>query len=280
MTALTALMIAVAAPHAVTAEPITLGTSLRLHSAALGEMRTVNVVLPLGYAKSQAKRYPVLYVIDGGVDQDLVHVAGTAMLGAMWGRSQNAIVVGIETIDRRRELTGPTHDPKLLKQYPTAGNSAAFRAFIRGEVKPLVAKRYRTNGQDAVIGESLAGLFITETWLAEPSLFGAYGAISPSLWWDQEALSKAAAAQIGKRQAGHALYLATANEGGDMQVPVDRLVGALTTAASGWCYAPQAELTHATIYHSVSPSALAYLLPPAEKPDPQFGFQVTCAAKR
>lgn len=280
MSLLLAMTIALAAPQPVVTQPIVLGTSYRLHSAALGGMRVVNVVLPGGYAKAPTKRYPVLYVIDGGVEQDLVHVAGTAMLGAIWGRSQDAIVVGVETEDRRRELTGPTRDPKLLKQYPTAGKSAAFRAFLRNAVKPLISRRYRTNGKDVVIGESLAGLFIVETWLAEPTLFGGYGAISPSLWWDEEALSKSAAAHIGARQAGHSLYLTIADEGTTMQAGVDRLVAGLKTSAKGWCYAPRTDLTHATIYHSVSPSALAFLLPPAKPPSTAFGFDVTCAAQQ
>jgi predicted alpha/beta superfamily hydrolase len=267
------------APAAAGPQPIRLGTSYQLRSPSLGDIRTVNVVLPAGYARAPKRRWPVVYLIDGGIDQDLLHVAGTVQLGGIWGRSQEAIVVGIETRDRRRELTGPTRDPALLRKYPTAGHSAELRAFLRDTVKPMVAREYRTNKHDMVIGESLAGLFVVETWLTEPSLFEGYGAISPSLWWDQEALSKAAVGRIGSRQAGHPLYLATTNEGADMQVPVERLVGALG-AAKGWCYAPRSDLTHATIYHSVSPSALAFLLPPASKPDPQFGFDVACAAKR
>ena len=46
------------------------------------------------------------------------------------------IVVGIATKDRRRELIGPTADAKLRAQYPTAGESVKFRAFLRDQVKP------------------------------------------------------------------------------------------------------------------------------------------------
>jgi predicted alpha/beta superfamily hydrolase len=151
-----------------------------------------------------------------------------------------------------------------------------FRAFLRDELKPMIAARYRTNGHDGVIGESLAGLFIAETWLREPGLFESYAAVSPSLWWDKEALSREAASLIGPRQAGHRLLLETASEGADMQVPVDRLVAALG-GAKGWCYAPHADLTHATIYHAVSPTALQFLFPPATAPDPQTGFEIRCA---
>jgi predicted alpha/beta superfamily hydrolase len=259
--------------------PIQIGVAHQVNSKPLGEMRVVNVALPASYAKAPTRRYPVIYLIDGGVEQDLLHVTGTVHLGALWGRSQEAIVVGVETKDRRRELVGPTRDPALLKKYPTAGKSAAFRAYLRDEVKPLVAANYRTSGSDVVVGESLAGLFIVETYLAEPSLFGGYAAISPSLWWDDEALSKSFASRIGRPQSGHPLYLTIGDEGTTMQAGVDRVVTGLRGAAKGWCYAPRPDLTHATIYHTVLPSALGFLLPPAEAPAPEFGFEVKCSAK-
>lgn len=262
-----------------TTTPITFGDSIAIPSAALNDTRTVNVVMPLDYAKQPEKHWPVVYVIDGGVDQDLVHVAGTQWLGAMWGRNQDAIVVGIATKDRRAELVGPTRDKELLAKYPTAGGSAAFRAFIRDEVKPMVAARYRTNGQDVVIGESLAGLFILETWLREPTLFGGYGAISPSLWWDKEALSLEAAKLVAAGQKGHPLYLTVEREGQDAHSAVDRIVATLNRPGITACYAPRHDLTHATIYHTVSPTVLQYLLPPAEAPAPEFGFEVKCSPK-
>ena len=259
-------------------EPILLGQSYRLQSAALGDERTLNVYLPTDYGKDVSKTYPVLYLIDGGVDQDFVHIAGTKQLGAAWGRMQDVIVVGIASKDRRRELVGPTKDAALLAKYPTAGHSALFRKFLRDQVKPFVAANFRTNGTSGVIGESLAGLFIAETYLRDPDLFDAYAAISPSLWWDQAALAREAAALIGPRQAGKRLYLATANEGADMQPHSDRLVAALGKARN-WCYAPREDLTHATIYHAVSPTALQFLFPGDTAPDPESGFEIKCSKK-
>ncbi len=274
---LLSLALATAAPPVAT--PITLGTSIAVDAPTLGDRRAVNIVLPMGYNAHPERRYPVVYVIDGGVDQDLVHVAGTAMLGAIWGRNQDTIIVGVETRQRRRELVGPTGDAATMVKYPEAGHSAAFRSFIRERVKPLVAHRYRTNGKDAVIGESLAGLFIVETYLIEPGLFGGYGAVSPSLWWDGEALSKRAAARIGPGQAGHPLYLTIGDEGAEMQAGIERLVAALKSKSKSWCYAPRQDLTHATIYHTVSPILFQYLMPPAEAPAPEFGFEVKCSKK-
>ena len=260
--------------------PITIGETHRIASRHLGEERTVNVYLPADY-RDPAKRFPVLYLIDGGLDQDFLHVAGTSQLGSIWARSQPVIVVGIETKDRRRELTGTTKDKALLAQYPTAGASASFRAFLRDEVKPLIARTYRTNGSDAVIGESLAGLFIVETFLADPALFGSYAAVSPSLWWDKETLSHRAA-DLLSRHRGDAprLYLAIADEGAEMQAAMDRLVGALRARAEQkgrFCYAPRPQSTHGTIYHDVSPQALQYLFPTGVEHAPETGFALRCA---
>jgi predicted alpha/beta superfamily hydrolase len=260
------------------AQPIVLGQGYRLLADAYGDERVINVALPAGYDRDPAKAYPVLYLIDGGVDQDFIHILGAERLGAAWGRMQDVIVVGIASKDRRSELTGPTHDPALLAKYPTAGHSALFRKFLRDQVKPFVAAHFRTNGRSGVIGESLAGLFIAETWLREPELFDAYAAISPSFWWDEARLSREAQAAIGPRQKGKRLYLATAEEGADMQAHVDRMLAALGKAAD-WCYAPREDLTHATVYHSVAPTALQFLFPSDTPPDPQSGFEIRCSAK-
>ncbi len=263
--------------------PITIGETHTLASKPLAQERMVNVYLPAEYATS-AKTYAVLYLIDGGLDQDFLHIAGTSALGALWARSQDVIVVGIATMDRRRELTGPTQDAALIKEFPTAGGSAAFRAFIRDEVMPMVAKSYRTSGETGVIGESLAGLFIVETYLNEPDLFDHYAAISPSLWWDDERLAKASAALLVIPSAKpHRLYLTIANEGREMQTGLDRLtaaLGASSRSGQSWCYAPRPDLTHATIYHTVSPEALQYLFPTAVEQDPKSGFDLSCQSPK
>lgn len=277
------IALACVSPAAAQPVPITIGETHTLASKPLAQDRTVNVYLPADYATS-GKTYPVLYLIDGGLDQDFLHITGTSALGALWARSQGVIVVGIATQDRRRELTGPTQDAALLKEFPTSGGSAAFRAFIRDEVMPMVAKSYRSSGETGVIGESLAGLFIVETYLTEPDLFDHYAAISPSLWWDDERLAKASGAFLAKPSAKpHRLYLTIANEGREMQTGVDRLTAALgASKRSGqeWCYAPRPDLTHATIYHSVSPEALQFLFPTSVAHDPKSGFDITCQSPK
>lgn len=259
------------------AQPINIGVAHQINSAALGELRSVNVVLPPSYGKDPKRTYPVLYLIDGGVEQDLLHVSGVVQLGAVWGRSGEAIVVGLETKDRRRELAGPTKDPELLKRYPAAGASASFRRFIREEVKPLIARTYRTNGKDAVLGESLAGLFIVETYLQDRSLFGAYAGIDPSLWWDKEALSLSAMKQANDGRKSPPIYIAAAKEQLEQPRALDRLISAIEKGAGKWCLASRPDLLHSTIYQQLTPAAVQFLLPAAEAPPAQFGFEVKCA---
>ena len=272
-------LLAFASLHAAEPTPIQIGMSHTINSSILHEARTVTVVLPPSYAKESQRRYPMLFVIDGGVEQDLLHVAGVAQLGAMWGRNAEPIVVGIETRDRRRELVGPTADPELLKKYPTAGQSAAFRKFIATEVRPLIERTYRTNGKAVVIGESLAGLFIVETYMVQPDLFDGYAAIDPSLWWDKEALSRGAAAAIGSKQSGRSLYVAMAREQSEEPAAMQRVVAYAGSASERFCLAERPDLTHATIYQQLSPQALQFLLPPAEAPAPEFGFEVKCSPR-
>ena len=278
---LAAGLLAIALPAAASGQataPITIGTSQTVDSKALRETRTINVVLPASYDKATTRRYPVIYLIDGGVDQDLLHVAGVVQLGSILGRMGEAIIVGIETRDRRRELVGKTTDPELLKKYPTAGASAAFRAFLRDEVKPLVERQYRTSGKGVVIGESLAGLFIVETYMAEPGLFDGYAAIDPSLWWDKEALSKRAGT-VGAAHRGKRLYVALAKEQLGEPAAANRVIAAALTAGSDLCVAARRDLTHATIYQQVEAQALQFLLPPAEAAPPEFGFEVQCSPR-
>ena len=139
-----------ASPAGVTAgddgQPVVLGRSYDITSAELGETRRLNVYLPPGYGTGD-KRYPVLYLIDGGVEQDFVHIAGLSQHATISASYREMIVVGIETKDRRRELTFPAAtDASLRTDYPTHGSSEKFRAFITREVKPWVEQHYRADG--------------------------------------------------------------------------------------------------------------------------------------
>ncbi len=251
-------------PQAEEGRPVVIARSYTLESRELKETRRINVYLPPGYAEGQA-RFPVLYLLDGGEQEDFPHISGLAQLASLNHAMREMIVVGIEGTDRRRDLTSPSSDPEDRKLAPTSGGSAAFRAFLARELKPWVEARYRTAGESALIGESLAGLFIVETFLREPALFDHYIAVSPSLWWDGQSLSKEAAERLRAFPASpRSLFLSIADEGGTMQEGVDTLVGALKAhAPTGleWHYAPLPDEHHHTIYHPAAFKALRTLFP-------------------
>jgi predicted alpha/beta superfamily hydrolase len=159
-----------------------------LPSKVLGMNRKITVRLPYDYEAKDtpARTYPVLYLIDGGPEQDYPHIAGIAQLSdtnPAWGEF---ILVGVETVNRRSEISPAVIDPAKYKDLGAVpGGSGKFRDFLRDEVMPWVNGRYRTSGRDGLIGESLAGLFTMETFLREPELFDDYVSVSPSLWWEE-----------------------------------------------------------------------------------------------
>lgn len=247
--------------------PIVIGQSWRVPSAALGTERTVNVWTPPSYGEGE-RRYPVIYLIDGGLAQDFHHISGLAQLGAISWLTQEFIVVGVETVDRRRELAFPVErEAELARQYPTAGESALFRRYLVDEVKPLIAARYRISGEDILLGESLAGLFIVETLLRQPQAFDTYIAMDPSLWWDEGRLTGEAASLLARNDlAGRRLWLSIGSETLERSVHLDRLLAALRAApALDLRYEPRPNLTHMTIYHPTAWEALQALYPRPEE---------------
>ena len=234
--------------------------SFEVQSAVLGEARRINVYTPPAYHASSAERFPVLYMPDGGVDEDFVHVIQTVDSLVALGRIRPVMVVGIPNTERRRDLTGATRFAADSAIAPRVGGAAAFRRFLRDELIPAVDARYRTSAERAIIGESLAGLFILETFLVEPALFDHYIALDPSVWWDGGSLAATAPARLsGAAPSPRTLYLAS-TEVPEIAAGVERIAAALRTSAPpglAWMVEPHPELTHATIYRALKPDALA-----------------------
>jgi predicted alpha/beta superfamily hydrolase len=262
--ALTLVGAQAAVAAAPTGEPITIGTHYTVQSTALGDTREVNVWLPTGYDSSQ-DRYPVVYLLDGALDQDFQHIAGIGSLASLSWTFGPFIIVGVQTRDRPADLTPRPSDPRYLSAYPTSGGAERFRQFLREEIMPMIATRYRTSDRRVLMGESLAGLFVVDTLLTEPALFDDYVAISPSLWWDDRRLVSDAALARAPAAEGARLFLAMADEGGTMQDGVDRLrrwLDALPPGRIAHSYADYSRTaSHDTVYHHAAEDALRWLYP-------------------
>lgn len=178
---------------------LTIGKSIFLHSHILNEDRKINIYLPNNYVENDTLTYPVVYVLDGGMDEDFFHIVGIVRFDTQpWiARFPNSIVVGIEGNTRRRDFTFAVPNIDFLEQegfqkasFPVYGGSQKYITFLKDELLPYIGKNYRTKAERTVIGESLAGLFSAEVLLKQPDLFDNYIIISPSLWWGQQELLK------------------------------------------------------------------------------------------
>lgn len=242
------------------AEPYVLGQSYTVETRILeGESRKITVRLPAGYAEEQDRTYPVVYLLDGGPEQDFAHIAGIAQSREMNYSFEPFILVGVQSVDRRHYFAPPVADPapyiEALGAEP--GGSADYRKFLRQEIKPLIEANYRTNGKSALIGESLAALFVVETLFEEPTLFDDYIAISPSMWWEEMKYGREAQDYLRRLPAGERrLYLTTANEGDWHREGMERLVAALRIGAPeglSWTFVEAGESeTHGTLYHPMA----------------------------
>jgi len=171
-------------------KPFVLGVIEEIQSKELAEKRILNIYLPEGYNADDSVRYPVIYLLDGSADEDFIHIAGLVQFNSFEWVNQvpKSIVIGIATVDRRRDFTFPTTIEKDQKKFPTSGHSAQFISFIEKELQPFIEKKYKTNNSKMIIGQSLGGLLEAEILLKKPALFNKYVIVSPSLWWNNGSL--------------------------------------------------------------------------------------------
>ena len=248
--------------------PLSVATSYTVQSDILGGERIVTVRLPAEYEAEPERRFPVVYLLDGGPEQDFIHIAGIAQSREMNYSFEPFILVGIQSVNRRHELSPPVIDAASYEEVlgATPGGSPDYRRFLREELKPLVEASYRTDGHSAIIGESLAALFVVETLLEEPTLFDDYIAISPSMWWEEMKYGREAADYLAKHPPGaRRLYLTTASEGDWHREGTERLVAALRDhAPTGltWTFVDVGTSeTHGTLLHPMALDTFRALYP-------------------
>jgi predicted alpha/beta superfamily hydrolase len=202
-------------PMAAWSQPRELGDTVVLRSEVLDQMRTVYVGLPSSYHQSR-RSYPVLYLLDANWHFPIV-VAQARYLSECRASDIIApefIVVGIENIDRDHDFT-PTHVPDYKgMSFPTSGGATEFLQFLEQELIPLVDGTYRTVDHRLLAGWSFGGLFTVYAMLERPDLFSAYIGISPSIWWQDDALVKKPFSRALDRPIRFAMTIGADEEGG------------------------------------------------------------------
>ena len=259
------LTIATTSTAQVTVKPLVIGESLELVSKTMQETRRINVYLPDGYQKNPSKSYPVIYMPDGGIAEDFLHIAGLMQVSIANGTMRPFILVGIENTVRRRDLTGVSDSEMDKKAIPNLGGAEAYRRFLTIELIPEIEQRYRTTQERALVGESLAGLFTIETLFHTPDMFQTYIAIDPSLWWNDERLTTQFAEKLQAQPLlAKNLYFASSGQRGMEKVIKNfaEMLKVKKPKALSWTYEHFANETHATIYHPAVLIAFRQLFAP------------------
>lgn len=255
-------------------KPFVLGVIDEIQSTVLAEKRILNIYLPEGYNQNDAKKYPVIYLLDGSADEDFIHIVGLVQFNSFEWINQvpKSIVVGIATVDRRRDFTFQTSIKDDAIKYPTTGHSNQFISFIEKELQPYIEAKYHSNTDKTIIGQSLGGLLASEILLTKPGLFSRYIIVSPSLWWNNGSLLNANVSSLNqtiKQQTD--IYIGVGKEGLTptaiprvMEVDANLLVEKIRGIKSklvkvNYDYLPQED--HATIMHQAVLNAFKLLYP-------------------
>ena len=192
-------------------KPISIGHIDSISSDLLHETRPLWIYTPSFDTTTFTRpEYPVLYLLDGDAHFSSV-MSMIRQLSAVDGNTvlPQMIIVGIPNTrnHRPRDLT-PTSNASL----PSSGGGERFTDFLEKELIPYIDKKYATAPYRVLVGHSLGGLMVMNTLIHHTTLFNAYLAIDPSMWYDDENLLSKTDAILKQRDfKGRSLYLAIAN---------------------------------------------------------------------
>ena len=224
-------------------DPIPVRDEFKIESIQVGETRNINVWTPPEY-KTNTAPLPVMYMADGGIiEEDFPHVANTL------------------ATQRRRDLTGPTEIEEDKAIAPIVGGSEKFRAFIKEELFPEINKRYRTTNEKSIIGESLSGLFVVETFFLEPDMFDNYIAFDPSLWWNNHYLVRTAKDHLAKFSNAEKRIWFAGSSAEDISIYTNDLAELFNSGNYQnikWTYSPEPKEQHNTIFRATKEKAIIW----------------------
>lgn len=175
------------------------------------------------------------------------------------------MLVGIENTQRRRDLTGFTEVDTDKEIAPVVGGSEKFRAFIKEELFPEIDKRYKTTNPKSIIGESLAGLFVMETFFLSPEMFDHYMAFDPSLWWNNHYLVRTAKEHLAQMPSTEKRLWFAGSDTEDIAIHTQNLaktLKAVNPTNLTWKYSDEPGEKHHTIFRATKEKAIVWTLVP------------------
>jgi uncharacterized protein len=124
-----------------------------------------------------------------------------------------------------------------------------------------IVHRYRTSNKKGIIGESLAGLFVVETFLLQPALFDFYIAMDPSLWWNSHFLVDNAAGLLDTFPERETRLWFAGSDAKDIFPYTRSLEQALVSNENvylRWKYSDEPQEQHHTIFRATKEKALIW----------------------
>lgn len=242
-----------------------------LASKALGEERRYLVAVPESYAGAIDRRYPVVYVLDGGAQG--VHTAQTAARLAREGVVPEVMVVAIPNAagGRERDYTPPGLRQDHERADSPQGKAELFLAFLRDELIPSVEREYRTEPPRTLAGNSRGGLFVLYSLVAAPALFDARFVHSAPVWREEDALVKQLETFLaeGPSLRGHLFLSAGSAETENIRGGLERLAAVLEKKAPAglrWRLSSTPDATHADNAQQATPAAFGFVYEKTEAP--------------
>ncbi|QPF75296.1 alpha/beta hydrolase [Roseateles sp. DAIF2] len=196
-----------------------------LRSRHTGQDYRIWLGLPVG--EPGPRGYPALLALDGQAAFALMDpqrprsgLPAREFTRLKRGSLAPGLVVGIgyasgDPVDidaRALDYTPPAGCSPCDQLSPRHGGADRFLDFIELELLPLLGRLYPLDpARRTLFGHSYGGLFTVHTLLSRPALFARYWASSPSLWFDDHALTKPLAARLerlGKPAGERRVHLA------------------------------------------------------------------------
>ncbi|QGY42621.1 prolyl oligopeptidase family serine peptidase [Maribellus comscasis] len=187
-----------------------IGIKDSVYSEILDENRDIWVHLPNGGKLNPNLKYPVVYILDGGVQLSAL----VAVYEYYWGNYlPKMILVGVSNqYNRTRDLTTSDIGNPNMK----SGGAKHFAEFMEKELIPFVERKYPVTNYRTLIGHSYGGLFTINMLVNHPQSFRNYIAIDPSLDWDNQKFMNEAITRLKTQGfAGKSLFVSLAS-------PLDR----------------------------------------------------------
>lgn len=153
-----------------------------LEPDALGRPIHIVVKLPADYAENKSRKYPVIYLLDGGAIFPMLvgyynylhneELVPDAMLVALSYGSNNFEGGNYRSTD----YTAPTEEREWW------GGASVFQEVLKSDLFPLIESSYRADPSRRILfGQSIGGQFVLYSALTRPGLFWGRIASNPAL---------------------------------------------------------------------------------------------------